>query len=46
MKDPTRWIVNTVDDLPTYVSNRVVIIGDAVGPLVSRRPIGFAKQWL
>lgn len=27
--EPIRWVLNSVSDLPTYVSGRVAIIGDA-----------------
>ena len=30
MNNPTRWVTNTVDDLPTFVSGRAAVIGDAV----------------
>lgn len=27
---PTRWVIHTVDGLPTFVSGRVALLGDAV----------------
>lgn len=35
MKNVSRWAVNTVEGLPTYISGRVAILGDAVRPLLS-----------
>lgn len=30
MDNPARWAVNVVDDLPTFISGRVAVLGDAV----------------
>lgn len=30
MKEPRRWVVNMVEGLPTYVTGRVALLGDAV----------------
>ena len=30
MKNPTKWAVYEVKELPTFVSGRVAILGDAV----------------
>ncbi|KAH8084326.1 hypothetical protein BXZ70DRAFT_1046108 [Cristinia sonorae] len=34
MKTPTLWAVNVVPDLPTYVSGRVAVLGDAAHAMV------------
>ena len=37
MKNPSRWAVQTVNPLHTYVSKRVMLMGDAVSLVTSSR---------
>lgn len=34
---PSRWVINSVVNLPTYVSGRVALIGDAVSLTAEHR---------
>jgi len=40
MKSPSRWVVNTVDNLPYFVSGRVVVIGDAAHSMTPHQASG------
>ncbi|KAH8084323.1 FAD/NAD(P)-binding domain-containing protein [Cristinia sonorae] len=40
MKTPSRWVVNSVDNLPSFVGSRVVIIGDAAHSMTPHQASG------
>ncbi|EKM51447.1 uncharacterized protein PHACADRAFT_187949 [Phanerochaete carnosa HHB-10118-sp] len=43
IKAPSKWVINSVVDLPTYVSGRVALVGDAAHAMTPHQASGAAQ---